>query len=75
MVESIVDKHSLNPQLRFHIIQYINEYLHYYNTNDLNTFYSNNARKMRWNALSFKTNFTFNEIMCNLMNKLVGKYT
>ena len=75
IVEAIVDKYSLNPQIKFHIIQYINEYLHYYNTNDLNTFYSNNARKIDWNSLSFKTNFIFNEIMCNLMNKLVGKYT
>jgi len=43
MVEAIVDKYSLDPQIKFHIIQYINEYLRYYNTNDLNIFYSNNS--------------------------------
>ena len=75
LINTLFSPYKLEPKLKNSIGNYIFEYLSLYkNRENLINFYTNPQRKIIWNALSFQSNFVFNEIMCNLMNKLYDKY-
>jgi hypothetical protein len=75
LINVCLQPYKLNPNLQNLIKKYIFEYLSVCkNHNNLLNFYTNPQRKTMWNYLSFQSNFVFNKIMCDLMNKLYGKY-
>jgi hypothetical protein len=72
-VDNLLNKYIISSNNKTNIKIYIYEFIKNYNNKNMLNFYSPN-RKSLFNSLSFSTNFMFNDIMCELMNKLQGKY-
>ena len=74
-VRDLVRNYNLRPDIESEVLSYVMQYLSSCGSRDaLMSFYSSPGRKSLFHDLSFKTNFVFNSIMCDLMGKIQGKF-
>tara|TARA_R110002074_G_scaffold386746_1_gene568583 strand:- start:7343 stop:8380 length:1038 start_codon:yes stop_codon:yes gene_type:complete len=74
-VRDLVRNYNLSPDLEKEVLSYVMQYLSSCGSRDaLENFYSHPDCKPFFHDLSFKTNFAFNSIMCDLMGKMQGKF-